>query len=168
MLFSRFKQRVDRLRMHGAEHQRGRGAVLQQLLHKKLRNFLRIGRIGKLHFSRKGIGVEPFQQLFAVSADHLGLRKMNMGVDKARNNQLVWIMRDLHAGQQMRLSALPVAEPCDFAVLGNQQAVFDIAHLAVNFMRLGNRILNIQEAAADRGRCIVGRHWEPAAVNFFG
>ena len=102
--------------MHGAEHQRGGGAVFQQLLHKKCGDFLRIGWVRKLHFGRKSIGIQPFQQLFAVCADHFCLREMDVGVDKARNNQLIGIVLHLNLFRDQALPFIPWAKPLDDAI----------------------------------------------------
>lgn len=59
-----------------------------QLIYKKLRYLTGILRIGKLALHREGVGGEPLQQLFAKGADHLGLRIVNVGIDKTRQQQL--------------------------------------------------------------------------------
>ena len=81
--------------MYRTEHQCRGGAIFQQLLHKKCSDLISIRLVFKLHFSGKGIGIEPFEQLFTVGANHFRLWEMNMGVDQARQNQLIRIMLDL-------------------------------------------------------------------------
>ena len=82
------KQRIHRLRMQGTKYQRGSGAVAEQLAHKKARDLCGIVGIGKLAFDGKSIGGQPLKQLFAESPDHFRLRIVDVGIDKARQQQL--------------------------------------------------------------------------------
>jgi hypothetical protein len=82
------EQRLHRGRMQGTKHQRGGGAMAYQLVNKKLRYLLGVLRIGKLALHREGVGGEPLQQLFAKGADHLGLRIVDVGIDKPGSSSL--------------------------------------------------------------------------------
>ena len=76
------KQRIDRFGMQGTKHQRGGGAVAQQLVDKELRDLCGILFITKLTLHRKGVGGQPLQQLLAEGANHLSLRIMHVRIDK--------------------------------------------------------------------------------------
>ena len=109
------EQRVDRLLMHGAEHQRGGGAVRQQLVQEERRHFCRVIGTVILALHREGILVEPLQQLFAKGADHLGLRIMNMGIDKAGHDQFTAQIGDAR-GINAPFRDLPAFKADHFAV----------------------------------------------------
>jgi hypothetical protein len=68
---------------------------------------------------------------------------------------------------QMLLPLFPAAKPLNLTILADEQAIFYISHLVVNFTRLGNRILDIQEATAYCRRCNDRRHLKPALFDFF-
>ena len=70
--------------MQRTKNQCGGGAVAQQLVDKKLRDLRGVVGIGKLALHGKGISGEPLQQLLAKCADHLGLRIVDVGIDKPR------------------------------------------------------------------------------------
>ncbi|MNI33083.1 hypothetical protein D3C73_870110 [compost metagenome] len=125
-LLGRFEERVHRLRVHAAEHQRGGGAVAQQFLDENVRDLVGVGLVGELAFAREGVGVEPVQQLLAVGADHAGLRQVDVGVDEAGGDQRILIVGDLDIRRQGRQQFAGVAQGADLAVIHNQQAVFEI------------------------------------------
>jgi hypothetical protein len=64
------------------------GSVGDQLIHEPARD--EGGMLGLCEFLlfHEDIGVQPFQQLRAVGGDRLGLRKMQMRVDQARQNEM--------------------------------------------------------------------------------
>ncbi len=97
------KERLHRLRMHSAiDHGRG-GARAQQLAQEHLRHHRGMGRLGELLLGHEGVGIEPFEQLRAIGADHLQLRIMHMGVDHAGHDQLIGVVHRRDArGQQRR------------------------------------------------------------------
>ncbi len=112
--------------MHAAEHQRGGGAVAQQFLDENVGDFVGVGFVAELAFAREGVGVEPVQQLFAVGTDHAGLRQVDVGVDEARGDQRVLIVRDFDVRRQGRQQFAGVAEGADLAAIDHQQAVLEI------------------------------------------
>src|SRR5476649_631538 len=64
-----------------------------------------------LLFSGERIALQPFEQLLAVSTDHFGLRIVDMGIDKARHDQLIAIIIYFQTGSLPRLRQLPLAFP---------------------------------------------------------
>ena len=64
------EQRIDRLRIDRAEHQRRGRAVAQELVAEHLRHRGRVRRILERHLGRKSVAVEPVEQLLAVGGDH--------------------------------------------------------------------------------------------------
>jgi hypothetical protein len=75
-------------------------------------------RIGVFLFFHEGVGVQPFQQAAGIGRDDLALRKMDMAVDKARNDQMrpmIGVIDTAVPGGQSR----PRARPRDLAA-GNR------------------------------------------------
>ncbi|OLQ71372.1 hypothetical protein BHX98_20520 [Acinetobacter baumannii] len=68
--------------MHRAEHQRGGGAVAQQLAEKQLGLLAGVGHVAEAALVGEGVGFQPIQQLRAVGADDADLRVVDMGVDE--------------------------------------------------------------------------------------
>ena len=144
--FGGLEECLHRLRMHAAEHQRSGGAVAQQFLDENLRDVLGMGLVGELALAGEGVGVEPVQQLFAISADHAGLRQVDMRVDQAWGDQRVLIMGDFDLGGQARQQVMGVAQGADPAVVDDQQAVFEIL-----VGRLDPHFSGVGEAVQDSG-----------------
>ena len=95
-----FKQCVNGLRVHAAKYQCGGGAITQQFFEEHIGHFLRVGFVCELAFARKGVGVEPVEQLFAVRTNHAGLREVDVGVDKTGGDQGVGVFSDGHVSWQ--------------------------------------------------------------------
>ena len=117
------EQRVDRLRMHRAEHQRGRCAVAQEFVAKDARGCARKCLVGESLLSRIGVAIQPIQQLLALRADDSGLHEMDMRIDKARRDQMAAIIRDLCAGRQFALEFVVRTGGGDLAILDNDKPV---------------------------------------------
>ena len=73
--------------MRGRKDDRRGGAVRQQRLDEQLRADPRALRIGEALLGRKGVRLEPVEQLFAVARDHVELRHVDVGVDEAGQDQ---------------------------------------------------------------------------------
>ena len=76
------KEGIDGLRMHRREHQRRGSSVAQQLVEEHLRNLRGMGGVRETRLDRKGVALQPLQQLFAVGRDHIRLRIVDMAVDE--------------------------------------------------------------------------------------
>ncbi|MNO91496.1 hypothetical protein D3C76_830420 [compost metagenome] len=128
--------------MHAAEHQGGGGAVAQQFLEEDLRHLVGVALVGELLFAGEGVGVQPVQQLFAVGADHAGLREVDVGVDEARGDQRVLVMLDRDIGVQGRQQFGGVAYGADAAVVDYQQAVLEVlmGSLQAHLGRVGDAV----------------------------
>jgi len=68
--------------MHRREHQRRGSSVAQQLVEEHLRNLRGMGGVRETRLDRKGVALQPLQQLFAVGRDHIRLRIVDMAVDE--------------------------------------------------------------------------------------
>ena len=79
-LLAGLEEGVHRLLVHRAEHQRGGGAVAQQLAEKQLG--LLAGHVAEAALVGEGVGFQPIQQLRAVGADDADLRVVDMGIDE--------------------------------------------------------------------------------------
>ena len=88
------EQRIDRLRMHRAEHQRGGRSVAQEFVAKDARGGARKFLVGESLLSRIGVAIQPIQQLRALRADDSGLHEMDMRIDEARRDQVIAIVSD--------------------------------------------------------------------------
>ena len=87
----------DRAVDHG-----GGGAVAQQLVEEERRDPRGVGRVLELLLLDEGVFLQPFQQLRAVGADHLGLRVVDVGVDQPGQDELIRIVVDRRARRQRR------------------------------------------------------------------
>ncbi len=136
------EQSIDRFRVHAAEHQGGGGAVAQQFLEENLRHLVGVALVGELLFAREGVGVQPVQQLFAVGADHAGLREVDMGVDEPRGDQRVLVVLDRDIGIQGRQQFGGVANGTDTAIVDHQQAVLEVfmGSLQAHLGRVGDAV----------------------------
>ncbi|MCY1290582.1 hypothetical protein D9M70_397360 [compost metagenome] len=112
--------------MHGAEHQRGGGAVAQQFLEEDAGDVGGMGLVGELLFGGEGIGVQPVQQLLAIGGDHAGLREVDMGIDEAGRDQGIAVFAHLDPGGQAGQQGLGFAQGLDVAVFHHHQTVFEI------------------------------------------
>ena len=96
----RLHQRVDRMRVRGAEGQRGRHAVAQQLVEEDSGHARRAcAVVGKARLVREGVVLQPGQQALGGRADHVGLRKVHVQVDEARREDAARQVRRRHAGE---------------------------------------------------------------------
>ena len=114
------EQGVGRGLVHRGEDHRGRRAMGQQRVKETARANGANGRVGIAQLGRKGVSLEPVQQLGAVAGNHLQLRHVHMGVDEARHQQLaaVVVLRPggvggfgLHAGDAAVVHQQPVVRP---------------------------------------------------------
>ncbi len=152
--------------MQGTKHQRGGGAMAYQLIYKKLRYLLGILRIGKLALHREGVGGEPLKQLFAKGADHLGLRKVNVGINEPRQQQLTPQIDIALQGMQKGFPLLPWQQGDNFPLLQEQQAIIEIAGLGGHLIRGLRHAGDIKKCTAHRGlvihhrTCLLLTLWE--------
>jgi hypothetical protein len=117
------EQRVDRLRIDGAEDECRGGPVAQQLVTEPLRHHLRVGPVGEASLGGKGPGVQPVEQALAGGADDLGLGKMDVGVDEPRQNEATRIRHGLDAGRQRLAQPPGGAHRLDHPVTTDEQAI---------------------------------------------
>ena len=119
------EERVDRLRMDRAVHGGRRRPGPQQFAEEQRRDGLRMCLVGELPLRDEGVFVQPREQLFAIGADHLHLRIMDVGVDEARADDRVGIMghHDVFAerGAQRRV----IADGRDRAAVDNDERVLE-------------------------------------------
>jgi hypothetical protein len=116
--FRLLEQDIGRMRVHGAVDAARRDAVAQVLLQEGARNAARIGAIGELQLGRKGVALEPVEELGAVTRDHRRLWEMHVGVDEARGDQRILAeVPDLRAGRQQRADARRRSEMGDAPIL---------------------------------------------------
>ena len=117
---------VSRVRVHGAEYERRCRTVREQLVDEHAGDFTRVVRIGEFCFGRKGVPVEPVEQLRAIGADDIELRKMHMAVDKSGNDELASVVDDWRIGRQLTQQFRRIAGVDDVPLVDDQQAVFEI------------------------------------------
>ena len=143
--------------MQRTKDQRGGGAVAQQLVDKKLRDLRGVVGIGKLALHRKGIGGEPLQQLLAKCANHLGLRIVDVGIDKARQQQLTAQVAIALLRVQKAFALLPRQQRLNASVAKKQHAILQIARLAGDIVGALGNLGDIEKCAANR-RMVVKHH----------
>ena len=88
----RSEKSLDAGGVDGAKTGHGGGAMGYGQIKIPLGDAFGILRIIKAHFFGKGIGIEPVNQPLAPTGDNRGLWIMDMGVDKACNDQLVTVI----------------------------------------------------------------------------
>jgi len=84
-------------------------------------------RIGELLLRDERVVVEPVDQRLTVGADDLRLRVMDVGVDKARQDQRIGIGRHRRSRRQIFLCGGEIAEIGDLAVPDDDQRVLFVA-----------------------------------------
>ena len=107
-------------------------------------------RVFELAFTGEGVGVEPVEQLFAIRADHAGLRQMDVGVDEPGSDQRIRVFDQGHIIAQGAEQFLGRAHGLDDAVFDHQQAVGKI------LIRLFHRHLCRVGDAVDDGGSVSG------------
>ena len=83
--FRRCEQRIDGALVDGWKDRCSGRAVTQQLRQKEIRGFPRVLRIGKASLGRKGVALEPGEQLFARTRNDVALRVVDVRVDETRD-----------------------------------------------------------------------------------
>ena len=78
------------------------GAVARQFVEEEFGDACCVHRIAEFLFLDEGVFLEPFEELRAVGRDHLGLRIMDMRVDKAGHDELARIVVDRRSRRQSR------------------------------------------------------------------
>ena len=78
-------------------------------------------------FLREGIGIQPFQQVGGIGADHLHLREMQMRIDEAGQQEMRAMVDLDRIGLRLRPHRIVCAAGEDFSVLDQQGAVFLIS-----------------------------------------
>ena len=116
----RLKQRLYRFGMHGAEYQRGGGAITQQLLDEKRRHLAGVFQIVIALLRREGVLVQPVQQLFAIGSYHFTLRIVNMGVDKPWHDHFTAVVAYPDAVGDLVVPLFPVAKPLHPPITNDQ------------------------------------------------
>ena len=88
-LLRRFEERVDGVRVHRAETRDGRGAIAQALVQENFRDGACVRAIGELLLGDECVLLEPVEQLFAVCADDLRLRVVDVAIDESRQHERI-------------------------------------------------------------------------------
>ncbi len=122
---SRLEDRVGGVRVHGAEYQRRRRAVLEQLIDKDGSDFLCIRLVGESHLSRKCVSMQPVEQLFAVGCDNVDLRIVHVAVNEPRHDQFARAVLDVRIAGQRPHEFAGLAEFSNQTVFDNQQPVLE-------------------------------------------
>ena len=123
-LFRRCEERLSRLRMHGAINgSRGR-AMRRQRVEKMPRDAAAMLRIGEFGLLRKGVFLQPVEQLGAPGGNDLHLRVMRMRIDEAGHNQMRAMIDDLRPVCFQRREIRTFGDP---AVPDPNTAILDIA-----------------------------------------
>ena len=125
------EKHLHRMRVHGAVNHRRGGANAQALIEKQLRNFTRMIDIGKLLLGRKGVAVQPIDQLLAIGTDDLRLRVVHVQVDEARQDQGIGVSGDRRPGFERILQSGICAERLDAPVLNHHQRVSFVMHRCI-------------------------------------
>ena len=76
-------EHIDRRRVRGGKAQCGGHAVAHEFVQKEAGDLVRVSGVVKLLFMRKGVVLQPGQQAVGGRADHIGLRVMDVQIDKA-------------------------------------------------------------------------------------
>ena len=82
--------------------------------------------IGKLLLFDEGIILQPVEQLRAVGADHLGLRIVNVGVDKPRHDERAGVVIDDRVRGRASEDAARLADCLNQSARDENGAVFDV------------------------------------------
>ena len=82
-----------------------------------------------LALGRKRISLEPLEELLAIGTDHLHLRIVDVGVDKARGDDFPAKVAHSDTVLELRAALLIRARVLDLAILDNQQAVVNKAQV---------------------------------------
>ena len=107
------------------DHCGGR-AVTQHFGQKSVRNITRVDRILEPTLRGIRVALEPVEKLLAVSRDDVGLRIMNVGIDKSRNDQLAAVIDDRDVGRQCGHERARVRRRFDDAIRQHEQAVLEV------------------------------------------
>ena len=103
--------------------ERAERAVAQQLVVERTRHAARMLGVLELALGRKRVAVQPLQQMPAVRADHLQLRRVQVRVDESGRDQLLREIDDL-AFRRVG----PITDAGDPALAGDgQMSVLEIA-----------------------------------------
>src|SRR5439155_20038611 len=112
-----------RFGMDGREHRGGGRAVTQQLREEEVGNLAGVGGIVEPPLGWKRVAREPFEQLFAVGRDDVGLRVMDVRVDEAWDDQLPRVIDDFGIGGKRGEQRWRVTAALDLAVRQHEQAI---------------------------------------------
>ena len=102
-------------------------AMAHKLVEKGRGDARRVNRINKFLLLDECIGVEPFEQSRRIGADHLHLRKVQMGVDEAGHHQMGSVINRDGLRRCLLFHARIIARGDDHAVRGQDRAIFLIA-----------------------------------------
>jgi len=157
------KIRIDRLRMHAAIG-RGRGRTMPDQLVEEARSDARgVPGITELLLLDEGVGVEPFEQVRRIRADHLHLRHMDVRIDEARQDQVRPVID--HRMMRRRFG-VELADHDDLAIAADDdRAVLDvtIARRIIEPLRLRDKAQHPPAEHLHVGRIV--RH-EPLASRY--
>ena len=112
--------------MHGRIHRSTGGAVSQKLAQKKFRRLARNRGIAEPALLRKGVSLQPRQQLLAVGRDDVGLRVVHMRVDEAGQNQVTTPVIDASTGRQTDKQVRGVSDCSDPAAGDDHESVRNV------------------------------------------
>ena len=105
--------------VHGGEDHRGGGAVLHETVEESLGRYARVRRRGVAALLREGEAVQPVEQVPARRGQHPMLRKVDVGVDEARQHQRLAVVVGREGAEPLR-QPRRVAAPDDAPVPGDR------------------------------------------------
>ena len=105
--------------VHGGEDHRGGGAVLRETVEEGIGRYARVRRRGVAALLREGEAVQPVQQVPARRGQHPMLRKVDVGVDEARQHQRLAVVVGREDAEPLRQPGR-VAAPDDAPVPGDR------------------------------------------------
>ena len=141
---------LRRLRVHRAVDRRRGGAVARQLVQEEAGHRGGVRRLGEAQLLGEGVALQPVHELRAVGSDDLGLGKMDMGVDEARQDEAAGKVVDRRAFGQARQQFGGLPHLGDTPAAQQDEAVFDVA---VSVFASSCRVVAEGQEAPAQGAC---------------
>ena len=111
------KEGINTFWMNGAKTGQRCGAIRQCEIERVSRDCICIGTVAELGFFRKGVGIEPINQLLSPTRDNPRLGIMHVGVNKTRVDQCIRIIHN--RGIRVRRFQRQAVTHCHNAITGN-------------------------------------------------
>ncbi len=142
------EQRIDRGRMHGAEHARARCAVTGELVEEKARRFGGDRGVGVTGLDRIGVPLEPFEQPRRGRRDDVDLRQMDVRVDEIGRDDAAGEVEQVVVAFALFAQRRELAARHDAAPVDQQQPALDHARRAFAAQRI---VGEVEQRVAQRG-----------------